>query len=277
LYFIFHLSLLLHSPKNAKITSRNYPSIFLKNATKMPFAVSLDIFRGPMDLLLYLVRKQELNIMEISISRITKQFLEYVVVLEFIDYNFAGDFIALASLLMEMKSFEVFPNNDEVEQEPEAPREDLVRQLLQYKEYRDAAYLLEERGRRWQQNYARLSNDCPPRGRDLAEEPIMNVELWDLVSAFGRIVQESSAIVPTTVIYDETPIYTHMQRIQQRLGQRGSMTFSELFQPGMHKSTLVGIFLATLELVRHFHVTVEQYTLFGEIWIHAGKELIIDN
>ena len=238
----------------------------------MPFAVSLDIFRGPMDLLLYLVRKQELNVMDISMSRITKQFLEYVEILEFIDYNLAGDFIALASLLMEIKSFEVFPGNDEVEEVVEDPREDLVHQLLQYKEYRDAACLLEERGRRWQQNYARLTNDCPPRERDLAEEPIINVELWDLVSAFGRIIQESQMSSPKTVIYDETPIYTHMQRIQKRLEQRGSTTFSELFLPGMHKTTLVGIFLATLELVRHFHVTLEQYTLFGEIWLHPGKE-----
>ncbi|MDO4550732.1 MAG: segregation/condensation protein A [Planctomycetia bacterium] len=237
----------------------------------MSFSVSLDIFRGPVDLLLYLIRKQEVDIMEISLQKIVQQFLEYVNILEYIDYTLAGDFIAMISLLMEMKSFEVFPGNDEVEEEVDNTHEDLVHQLLQYKEYRDAAYLLEERSRRWQQNYARLSNDCPPRERDLAEEPIMNVELWDLVSAFGRIIQEAQVNSPTTVIYDETPIYTHMQRIQQRIQQQGSTTFSELFSPGMHKTTMVGIFLATLELVRHFHVLVEQYTLFGEIWLHPGE------
>ncbi len=236
----------------------------------MPFAVSLDIFRGPMDLLLYLIKKQELDIMDIQVSRIVYQFLEYVEILEFIDYRIVGDFVVTASLLLEIKSFDVFPGNDEVEEEVEDPREDLVHQLLQYKEYRDAACLLEERGRRWQQNYARLSNDCPPRERDWAEEPIEQVELWDLVSAFGRIVQETN-IATTTVIYDETPIYTHMQRIQNRLQHRGSMTFSELFEVGMHKTTMVGIFLATLELVRHFHVSVEQYALFGEIWLLPGK------
>ncbi|MDO4576106.1 MAG: segregation/condensation protein A [Planctomycetia bacterium] len=237
----------------------------------MPFKLTLGtLFSGPVDLLLYVIRNHELQVTEISISEIIEQYTRFIDVLEFIDCNEVGEFIATASWLLELKSSEVLPNPEETEEEEEAPQPDLVRQLLSYKKYRDASALLEERGRRWQQNYARLSNDCPPRERDLAEEPIQEVELWDLVSAFGRIIQEARPNLPTSIIYDETPIHTHMQRIQQRLEENGVTTFSELFKPGMHKTAMVGMFLASLELVRNYRVTVEQHCLFGEIWLRPG-------
>lgn len=240
----------------------------------MVFQIALahSLFKGPFDLLLCLIRKRELEIVDIPISEILDQFNEYMEVLEFIDCNQVGEFVAMASWLLELKSTEVLPVAEEVEEELENSREDLVQQLLSYKKYRDAACLLEERSRRWQQNYARLSNDCPRRERDLAEEPILDVELWDLVSAFGRIIQEAKQHLPTSIVYDDTPIHTHMMRIQQRLAENGVTTFSELFKPGMHKTTLVGIFLASLELVRNYHVRVEQYQLFGEIWLRPGEE-----
>lgn len=238
----------------------------------MDFSVSLGIFNGPLDLLLFLVRKHELDIMDIPISMITGQFLEYLQVLEVLDCNEVGEFIAMASWLIEIKSLEVLPGTQEVEEELEDPRQDLVKQLLSYKKYRDRAWLLDERGRRWQQNYPRQANDLPVRRRDLAEEPIMEVELWDLVSAFGRIIRESqvSPQGPGVIPYDDTPIHTYMERIQHRLSVDGSTPFTSLFEPGMHKSSMVGIFLASLELVRHFRVRVEQNHLFGEIWLKPG-------
>jgi segregation and condensation protein A len=143
----------------------------------------------------------------------------------------------------------------------------LVHRLLEYKKYRDAASILEERGRVWQQHYPRLSTDLPGRVRDLAEEPIEEVELWDLVSAFGRIMRETEAARPSSIVYDETPIHVYMTRIQRQLIEKGRLIFRDLFQPAMHKSQLVGIFLAVLELVRHHRVRVDQNELFGEIWI----------
>ena len=237
----------------------------------MAFTLSLDLFQGPMDLLLYLIRKQELNILDIRISDIIGQFIDYVEVLDYIDCSIAGEFIAMASWLLEMKSLEVIPCEEETVEELEDPREDLVHQLLDYKKFRDASCLLEERGRRWQQNYARLADDCPRRSRDLAEEPILDVELWDLVSAFGRIIREPKGNLPANIVYEETPIQAHMARIQERLQENGVTSFSELFKPGMHKTTLVGIFLASLELVRNYHVCIEQYQLFGEIWLRCGE------
>jgi len=233
----------------------------------MSFRVDMDLFRGPLDLLLYLVRKHEVQIVDIPISTITDQYLEYLAVIEQLDVNAVGDFLAVASTLIEIKSQQILPRADEVEDTFDDPRQELVQRLLEYKEYRDAASILEERSRQWQQRFPRLDNDLPPRERNLAEEPIHEVELWDLVSAFGRIIRDTELAKPSNIVYDETPIHVYMARIHARLQQRGRLPFSELFEPGMHKSTLVGIFLAVLELVRHARVRVVQNQLFGEIWL----------
>ena len=236
------------------------------------FRVDLNVFRGPLDLLLYLVRKHEVEITDIPIATITDQYLEYLAVIERLDVNAVGDFLAMASWLIEIKSQQVLPRSDEVEDELEDPRQELVRRLLEYKKYRDAASILEERSRSWQQRYSRLSTDLPRHERDLAGEPIQEVELWDLVSAFGRIMRETEAARPSSIVYDDTPIHVHMGRIHARLLEKGRLSFRELFDPSMHKSKLVGIFLAILELVRHHHIRVEQNTLFGEIWILPNLE-----
>ena len=183
----------------------------------MDFHVDLNIFRGPLDLLLYLVRKHEVEIVDIPISLITDQYLEYLAVLEQLDVGAVGDFLAMASLLIEIKSQQVLPRADEVEEELEDPRQELVRRLLEYKQYRDAASILDERSRAWQQHYPRVAGDLPPRQRNLAEEPIHEVELWDLVSAFGRIIRENVAAKPSNIVYDDTPIHVHMARILAQL------------------------------------------------------------
>lgn len=238
----------------------------------MDFRVDLNMFRGPLDLLLYLVRKHELEIVDIPISLITDQYLEYLAIVEKLDVNAVGDFLAVASLLIEIKSQQVLPRADEIEGDLDDPREELVRRLLEYKKYRDAASILEERSRQWQQRFSRLSNDLPVRERDLSEEPIHEVELWDLVSAFGRIIREQELVRPSNIVYDDTPIRVYMARIDAQLRERRSLAFSELFDASMHKSRLVGLFLAVLELVRHQRVCVEQNDLFGEIWLLASGD-----
>jgi len=238
----------------------------------MDFRVSLDIFRGPLDLLLYLVRKHEVEIVDIPIATITDQFLSHLAVLEQLDVNAVGDFLAMASMLIEIKSQQVLPRADEIEGEIDDPRKELVQQLLEYKKYRDAASILEERGRWWQQHFPRISNDLPPRRRDLAEEPIHEVELWDLVSAFGRIIRDSESAKPSSIVYDETPIHVYMNRIYNRLKTESRLGFYDFFEPTMHKSSAIGVFLAILELVRHRRIQLEQDDLFQEIWLKARHD-----
>src|SRR5262245_48323546 len=216
----------------------------------MDFRVQLDVFRGPLDLLLFLVRKHELDVRDLPIALITDQYLAYLDVLSQLDVNEVGDFLELASTLIEIKSQLVLPRGGEEAETWDDPRAQLVERLLEYKKYKDAASQLDERSRDWQQHYPRLASDLATRPVDPSEQPIREVELWDLVSAMGRILRDSQAVSPATIVYDETPIQVYMQRIHGRLVEAGRMAFSDMFQPGMHKSAIVGVFLAVLELAR---------------------------
>ncbi len=238
----------------------------------MDFLVDLEVFRGPLDLLLYLVRKHEVEITEIPIAPITDQFLAYLAVIEQLDVDAVGDFLDMASTLVEIKSRMVLPRSEEIEEPLDDPRRELVERLLEYKRFKDAALILEERSRDWQERYPRLASDLVERGRSPAEEPIRELELWDLVSAFGRILREREAAKPSSIVYDDTPIHVYMARIHAQLLGRGQLAFSELFRPYRHKSAAVGIFLAILELVRHHHARVEQNELYSEIWVLPGAE-----
>ena len=218
-----------------------------------------------MDLLLYLVRKHELDVLEISIAGILEQYLNYLEIIEQIDVNAVGDFAAMASVLIEMKSFQTLSEEEVPEVEVGTPKQELVKQLLEYKRYCDAARMLQKRSESWQLRFPRLANDLPQRPRSLSDESIRKIELWDLVSAFGKVLRECVPTIKHEVIYDDTPITTHMTRIHQRLKSERRIAFRQLFLPGQHKSTLVGIFLASLELVRHEFANVYQDINFGEI------------
>lgn len=238
------------------------------------FRVQLDVYSGPLDLLLYLVRKHELAVVDLALAQLTDQFLEYVEVLEQIDVDAVGDFLDVASTLIELKSRLVLPHPEpEEEPEIETPRQELVQRLIEFKKYRDAAELLEEQGRQWQERYPRLASDGPSRSNDPAEQEIAGVELWDLVSAFGRVLRDKLKAPPTTsIVYDDTPIHVYMRQIDDRLRKEGRVAFFDLFPESIHKSTLVGMFLALLELVRYRHALAHQPERFGDILIEPGSE-----
>lgn len=238
----------------------------------MDFRVQLEYFRGPLDLLLYLVRKHELDVRDLPIALVTEQYLTYLEVLEKLDVNEVGDFLDVASTLIEVKSQLVLPRGGEEAEAWDDPRDQLVERLLEYKKYKDAASILDERSRDWQQHYPRMANDVAPRDPDASSQPIREVELWDLVSAMGRILKASQITPPATIVYDDTPIQVYMQRIHGRLATDQRVAFSDMFQPGMHKSAIVGVFLAILELARHHGVRTEQNDMHGEIWVVPGEE-----
>jgi segregation and condensation protein A len=234
----------------------------------MRFRVQLDAFAGPLDLLWYLVRKHELDVLDIPIARVIDQYLDVLAALEQIDVDAAGDFLELATRLMEIKSRMMLPRQDEEEEQAiEDPRQDLVERLLEYKRYKDAAAALEDRGRDWQLRFGRRANDMSVGPIDPAEQPIHEVELWDLVSAFGRVVRERAPARPARIVHDDTPIEAYMRLIRSRLAAEGRVLFSSLFEPEMTRSQLAGIFLALLELMRDRQVCAEQAELFGEIWV----------
>lgn len=235
------------------------------------FRVNLDQYRGPLDLLLFLVRKHEVNVRDIPIAAITDQYLEYIAIIEQIDVNAVGDFLELASLLIEIKARLLLPRTDEEDQPWDDPRKELVERLLDYKRYKDAASMLEDRGRSWQQTFARQSVDLPERSVDPAQQPLKEVELWDLVSALGRTLSKVRPQPDTNIVYDDTPIHEYMQDIYRRLEGDGQVSITEMLQAGMRKSQVIGMFLAILELVRHHSVEAEQEG--GEIWVRPARIL----
>ena len=240
----------------------------------MSFRVELDTYRGPLDLLLFLVRKHEVDLFDIPVALIAEQYLQHLSVLEVLDVDDVGDFLELASLLLEIKSQMLLPQAGEEIETLEDPRDELVERLLEYKRYKDAASILDEHSRAWQQRCTRLANDLPPRRTELTDQPIQELELWDLVSAFGRIMRDSQATQPSSIVYDDTPIHVYMSRIHVRLTQGQAVRLSEMFEPGMHKSAMIGVFLAVLELVRHHCVRTEQSQMHGEIVVLPGDELL---
>ncbi len=226
------------------------------------FDVDLPSYHGPLDLLLFLIRREEVDIESIELARITKQYAEFVGILAELDLENISEFIDVISQLIEYKAERVLPSKSEEEMDGEETQESfgegLVDRLIQYKRFRDLACMLDEQSRVWQLRYGRLFAN-PPRKRTASSEvPIARIEVWDLVSAFGRILKSRHKPPVQEIRYDDTPIHVYMQRIHCRLAGGERVELHEFFEPGMHKSALVATFLATLELTRYHGVIATQ-------------------
>jgi segregation and condensation protein A len=238
----------------------------------MDYQVDLETYRGPLDLLLFLVKRHEVDICDIPIARVTEQFLDYLNVLQLIDVEGVGDFMVMAATLMEIKSKLLLPRGEEEGAEEADPRQELVRQLIEYKTLKDAAGLLELQAERQLARVARQPVDLPA-APDPAQQLLRRVELWDLVSAFGRLMRETQALQPQQVVMDETPIQFHMEGILARLASQPRLAFSELFTPPYTRGRLLGLFLATLELIKGRQITVDQPEPFGDLFVSLGEPL----
>jgi segregation and condensation protein A len=230
----------------------------------MEYKVELETFQGPLDLLLFLVKRNEVDICDIPIAKIAQQFLDYLNLLQLIDVEWAGEFLVLAATLMEIKSRMLLPRPEELAEEEDDPRQELVRQLLEYKQFKEAAMLLEQQAEKQMTRLPRMPAELPPP-LDPAKQPLRQVELWDLVSAFGRLMRETSALQPRQIVMDETPIHVHMEGILKRLAEQPSVRFAEIFTPPLTRGRLLGIFLAMLELIKGQKIVARQDEMFGDI------------
>jgi segregation and condensation protein A len=235
----------------------------------LDYQVVLDVFRGPLDLLLYLVKRDEVDVRDIPIARVADQFKHYLDVLTLIDVERAGDFLVMAATLMEIKSRMLLPQAEESAQREEDPRRELVRQLIQYKRFKEAAAVLEEWAERQGQRLPRVPLP-EPAAKQGAQPPLKPVELWDLVSAFGRLMRETMTNQPEAIVVDDTPLHVHIGYVLDRLGQSGRLSLSALFVPPHTRSRLVGLFLAILELVKMQRIVAEQREVFGELYLQLA-------
>jgi segregation and condensation protein A len=255
------------------------------------YRVRLETFEGPLDLLLFLIRKNEVDVNDIPISTIADQYIAFLNSLDadgsLIDIDVAGEFLVMAATLMEVKSRWLARTPGEATETGEAPsgddpRADLVRQLLAYKQYRDAAAALETRGTHWQARFAVggaaepeiIASDADAIADEVAALDVEDLELTDLLDAFKRIVATVNfeRLGDHQVVYDDTPIELHAADIVERLksdevvrGASGERRLSfRTLLTGRKRSEMIGLFLAVLDLVRRRMIGVKQDTA-GEI------------
>jgi len=228
------------------------------------YRVDLDIFAGPLDLLLYLVRKEEVDIYDIPIAKITDQYVHYIEMLKSLDIDLAGDFLVMAATLMQIKSAMLLPKAepDQLQDDDLSdPRKELIRQLLEYKKYKDAANLLNAAADEQRERFPRpgvivesLKGDAEP------EVDMEQVSIWDLLEAFDLVCKSIGTVPDISRIEDDTPIDLYQIEILHRLQSEGPMTFERIFESRTSRVVMVGLFLAMLELIREKLVWVEQPT-----------------
>jgi segregation and condensation protein A len=235
---------------------------------KGDYKVRLDVFEGPLDLLLYLIKKDELDIHDIPIERITTQYLEYLRVMKMLDLNIAGEFLVMAATLMMIKSRMLLPVEERPElEEEEDPRWDLVRQLVEYKKFKDAAGHLEFLEVRQENVFARGGE-----GVELGPDPelgLNDVSLFDLISAFQEALKKVQQEDLTEIFADRYTVADKVDHISRLVRQHGRTSLFKLFEGMRHRYEMVCTFLALLELIRVKHVRAVQADHFGEIDIIA--------
>ena len=233
----------------------------------MSYRVELPVFSGPMDLLLHLVRQQEVDIHEISLARILGDYLKHLSILQQLDLHDIGDFVVMASTLMEIKSRELLPNETvEVEQMLD-PRDDLIRRLLEYKRYRDLARQLETRAAH-RARQAPLVLATPAHLDDRDDEDLLdlgNLGVWDLTSAFARLLEEIGHQGTMHVEVEKRDVGFYTRRLVDVFKQRPEVRFSEVFARNEGRYGLIGTLIALLEMMKQGYLRAHQPNCFDEI------------
>jgi segregation and condensation protein A len=237
------------------------------------YKVRLDIFEGPLDLLLYLIKKDEVNIYDIPIAKILDQYLGYIELMKFLDLNVAGEFIVMAATLMHIKSKMLLPPDEnallEESEEELDPRAELVKRLLEYKQFKEAAMLLREKEEYRREHFVR-----PQKEIETADGVYFEANLFDLISAFNKALKEVPKEIFLEVIKDEFTVEQKVHDILHFLVNEPKIFLSDLFNQAKNKFEIVAMFLAILELIRLKEIIVAQKGLFENIVIMANKEKI---
>jgi len=235
------------------------------------YTVALDAFSGPLDLLLYLIRQQEVDIVDIPIAAITEQYLAHIEMLHEVNVNLAGDFLLMAATLMEIKSRMLLPRHEEEEEDEEDPRNDLIRQLMEYKRFKDAARQLEGRVEAQRHKFVRgrgaaLGLRKPDPDEDTPLD-LGDVSVWDLMNAFRVILQQTSFDDVRHIVLDQKPASDYCNDLLATLRSRPNVLFQDLFNPADGRTAVINAFLALLELLRRRRVRIEQQEATGPLRI----------
>jgi segregation and condensation protein A len=228
------------------------------------YSVKLDIFEGPLDLLLFLIKRDEINIYDIPIAHITKQYLDYIELMKVLNLEVAGEFIVMAATLIRIKVKMLLPKTAD-EEEEEDPREELVQALLEYRKYKEAAQILKDKEE--EQSHWFPRTDFAFLGKLPEEEILIEANLYDLMLAFKKIVDSLPQKTFHTVNYPKVTIEERIEYVLNYLAQKDGVIFTELFLDSPIKLVMVVTFMAILELIRIQKIYIRQNRHFSEIWV----------
>jgi segregation and condensation protein A len=237
------------------------------------YPVHLEHFEGPLDLLLHLIKKHEVDIYDIPIALVTKQYLVYLDLMQELNLDIAGDFLVMAATLIHIKSRMLLPRPDPAQEDPlEDPREALVRRLIEHQRFKAAAELLHEkeiqRSAQWVRPDGRLSDvvgDLP--------EPEVEVDLFSLVTAFQQVLDRAKQRPRVMLPPEQIPIETRIEQLLVRLSTTDACGFEDLFADVQTRAGMVVTFLALLEMIRLKLVRVFQQGNFGAIRVYKREKV----
>ena len=237
------------------------------------YRVRFEVFEGPLDLLLYLIKKEEVDIYEVNLTKLATQFIEYIDVMRMLDLDIAGEFLVMAATLMYIKSRELLPKEQRVaaveDDDGEDPRWELIRKLVEYKKFKDVASQLSTLEARQESVYARV----PVKPEFQAPEPGRrdDVSLFDLVNAVSSILKRFTQRQDTRDIFeDKWTVSEKIEGLLLALAEQPMLKFSALFAAATSRTEVVVTFLAVLELIRLKRLVCLQSEEFGEIEIHPA-------
>ena len=237
------------------------------------YAIHLENFDGPLDLLLHLIKKNEMDIYDIPMAAITEQYLAILDTLKTLNLDVAGEFLLMAASLLHIKSKMLLPRivEEEPDDEEEDPRAELVRRLLEYQKYKEVSQTLENRPQLGRDLFARVAAE--PEVLEEAEAGFAAVGLFDLLAALQDLLKESPAQFVHEVSLDQLSITDRINAILTRLRGHESMAFGDLFSDGIKRNEIIVTFLALLELVKMRMVRFMQNNRHGTIWIFPAVVL----
>ncbi len=242
----------------------------------MNYKIKLELFEGPLDLLLYLVKKDHLNIYDIPISKVTEQYLEYINLMQLLDLNVAGEFLVMAATLMQIKSKMLLPAEEGsgVEEEDEDPREELVRRLLEYEKFKEIAENLRQKETDQREVFKRPKTEID-KSEAKGQEAYFEASIFDLINAFSKAVKDIPKDIFYEVVKDQFTVEQATHEILHLLLVKSEVKLSELFARAKNKLDIIVTFLAILELIRMKEIVARQDALFEDIEILRNKENII--
>lgn len=233
------------------------------------YRIKLEIFEGPIDLLLYLIRKNHFDIFDIPIADITEQYLEYLNVMKTLNLDIAGEFLMMSASLMEIKSKMLLPRDEEQSVEEQDPRSELVRRLLEYQRYKAAADELEKKSYLGWHTFKRQ-----PLPDEFSEsEEIIEASIFDLIDAFKKVLEKYPSEVIQEIKRDKITVAQKINELIEHLKNVEVLQFNELFRENIELSEVIATFLALLELIRLKLLKVIQPQQFGTIWIYPTEKL----